>query len=378
VFFMPFALTTWLLGLLSIAMLGGGGYLLYAWLVGAAVGTAYLVASAAMLVLSLLGRPLVLWLFRRPGPDEPSDGPLGEVRHVVRPDGTVLWVELHGPVGAPLLLMTHGWGTSSALWYYAKRHLAGRHRLVLWDLPGLGGSTQPRDRDFAIEKMARDLEAVLLEVGEGPATLVGHSIGGMIALTFCRLFPHHLGRRVVGLVLVDSTYTKPTRTAPLSRLVELLEKPLFVPLLHLTIWLSPLVRAMNWLSYLNGSGHLFTMVGGFAGHETRGQLEFATRFTPLASPAVLARGALAMLRYDETATLPTIPVPTLVVVGDHDRVTVPEASEHISRTVPSARLVRLRRTGHMGLLDQHARLHVALVGAESPTAPTRQPLRETV
>jgi pimeloyl-ACP methyl ester carboxylesterase len=380
VFFMPFAVPMWLFGLLAIAMLGGGAYVFYQWAIGALVGTVYLVSSVALLVMSFLGRPLVLWLFRRPGHDEPDHQRGGEVRRIARPDGTQLRVELYGPVGAPVLLMTHGWGTNSTLWYYAKRHLADRYRLVLWDLPGLGESTQPRDRDFALEKMAADLEAILDEVAEGPVTLVGHSIGGMISLTFCRLFPGHLGSRVAGLVLVDTTHTKPTRTAPLSGLMRALEKPLFVPLLYLTILLSPLVWLMNWLSYFNGTSHLFTMFSGFAGQETRGQLDFATRFTPMASPAVLARGMLAMLNYDESATLRTIPIPTLVVAGDTDRLTVPEASEHMSREIPAARLALLRQAGHMALLDHHDELHAAISQILRPTTAAtvaEPPLRHT-
>jgi pimeloyl-ACP methyl ester carboxylesterase len=256
--------------------------------------------------------------------------------------------------------MTHGWGANSTAWYYAKRDLAGSYRLALWDLPGLGLSGQPRDRVYSIDRMAADLEAVLGELGPGPVTLVGHSIGGMIALTFCRLFPQHLGRRVDALALVDTTHARPTRTIVLSGLVRALERPLFVPLLHLTIWLSPLVWAMNWLSYLNGTAHLFTMWSGFAGRETRGQLDYAARLTPMASPAVLARGMLAMLRYDESATVGAIPVPALVVVGDHDRVTVPEASRAMSRAIPAGRLAVLAGAGHMGVLDQHQQLHEAL------------------
>jgi pimeloyl-ACP methyl ester carboxylesterase len=110
---------------------------------------------------------------------------------------------------------------------------------------------------------------------------------------------------------------------------------------------------MNWLSYFNGSTHLQTILSGFTGQESRGQLDFAARFTPLCSPAVLARGMLATFTYEETATLPTINVPTLVLTGHLDRVLVPEASRIISEAIPSASLVTLQPAGHMGLLEQH-------------------------
>jgi pimeloyl-ACP methyl ester carboxylesterase len=132
-----------------------------------------------------------------------------------------------------------------------------------------------------------------------PVILVGHSIGGMTTLTFCRLFPEALRTRVAGLVLVHTTYTNPVRTTTLARLNTLLERPVLVPLLHLMIWLAPLVRVMNWLSYLNGSSHLSTKLSGFAGTETWQQVDFVSRYGLYLSPAVLARGCLgccAMMR----------------------------------------------------------------------------------
>ncbi len=364
----------WLLWLLSVVLLGGGLYLIWAWYVGVLVGTAYLVGGVAMTLLTFFGRPLVL-LFVRPGRDEPR-AIRADAAEITRPDGSMLHVETCGPVDVPPLVLTHGWGTNSTVWYYVKRHLAGRFRLVLWDLPGLGESRGPADNDYRLEKMAADLEAVVARV-ERPAVLVGHSIGGMILLTFCRLFPQHLGTRVVGLVLVDTTYTNPLATTTASGLLRALQKPVVEPLLHLTIWIAPLVWLMNWLSYLNGAGHLASKLTGFAGHETRGQLDFATLFTPTASPAVQARGALAMLRYDATTTLPTIPVPVLVLAGHLDRMTIPEAARYIRDHVPAGQYVELRPGGHMSILETNEQFD-QLVGefaAACSAAPAATPHR---
>ena len=184
---MPLGLLfSWLLGLLSLTILGGGLYLLWAWYVGLVVGTSYLVASLVMLVLAFTGRWLVL-LFHPAGPDEPVAARTDAVQRIGRPDGTELQVELYGPVDGPVLLFTHGNGTNSTVWYYAKRHLGERFRLILWDLPGLGQSEGPKDKDHHLEKMAGDLEAVLQCDTDGPVALVGHSIGGMVIQTFCML-----------------------------------------------------------------------------------------------------------------------------------------------------------------------------------------------
>ena len=101
---------------------------------------------------------------------------------------------------------------NSTEWHYLKRELTDQFRLIVWDLPGLGLSTRPDNRDYSLENLARDLEAVLGLADGRPAILLGHSIGGMITQTFCRLFPESLGTRVKGLVLAHTTYTNPVRT----------------------------------------------------------------------------------------------------------------------------------------------------------------------
>jgi pimeloyl-ACP methyl ester carboxylesterase len=262
-------------------------------------------------------------------------------------------VEFYGPEQGPPIVLTHGWGIDSQEWRYVRRHLADHHRLILWDLPGLGRSSQPTNRDYSLEKMAHDLDAVVELAGGRPVTLVGHSIGGMIILTYCRLFPEALGSRVSGLVLAHSTYTNPVKTTSWAAFYTALQKPLLEPLLHLTIALAPLVRLMNVLSYLNGSAHRSTDRSSFSGRETREQLDFMARYTAKDSPAVLARGMLAMFGYDATGTLGTIPVPSLIVTGGRDPVTLAEASVTMAETIPRATLLRLDEAKHAGHFEFH-------------------------
>jgi len=288
---------------------------------------------------------------------DPKSDRGGEVHTIRRPDGTVLRVECHGPPDAPPMVLTHGWGADSTAWYYSKLELAKRFRLIVWDEPGLGLSKKPDDNDFRLEKMAADLGAVLTLAGGRPAVLVGHSIGGMIILTFCKLFPDALGPRVSGLVLAHTSYTNPVRTTKMAALCTALEKPVLVPLLHLTIWTWPLVIAMNWLSLINGSAYRSTKDSSFGGTETPGQVEFVARFLPTARPDVVARGMFGMLAYDATAALATIPIPALVIVGDQDTTTVPEAGHFMAKNIPKAELATLAPAKHMGLIEHHGRFN---------------------
>ncbi|MGI2902643.1 alpha/beta hydrolase [Tolypothrix sp. VBCCA 56010] len=55
---------------------------------------------------------------------------------------------------------------------------------MVWDLPGLGKSSRPKNNDYSVEKYARDLETVVAIAGDKPVFLLGHSMGGIITLTF--------------------------------------------------------------------------------------------------------------------------------------------------------------------------------------------------
>jgi pimeloyl-ACP methyl ester carboxylesterase len=316
-------------------------------------------------LVALGGGRLVYPLRWRAGGHEPGPRQAGTVHHLTRPDGTVLHLESDGPPDAPPLLCTHGWGVTSAQWQVWQPLVGPQCRLVVWDLPGLGRSTRPTTADYSLEKMAQDLEAIITFLGPRPVLLVGHSIGGMILLTLCRLFPEALGARVCGLVLVHTTYTNPVRTTARCRLYTVLQKPVLEPLLHLTIALSPLVWFLNVLSSLNGSAHASTARQSFAGTQTRAQVTFVTRCLLQLSPAVVARGMFGMLHYEATTTLATLTVPVLLVAGDQDTTTVPDASTFMRAAIPGAQLTTLTPAKHQGLLEHHAQFTqvVATFGA---------------
>ncbi len=406
--FMPFQIVgIWLRGLLALTILGGGIALIRQWErdrhvvvqpveraipdapdataarhvetipLGFNRPTAELLGGLTLLFLGLGGGSLAYPLLRRTGHDDPKAERTGEVHHIQRPDGSDLHVECYGPADAPPIVLTHGWGANSTEWYYAKKHLAGKYRLIVWDLPGLGQSTRPTNNDYSLENLAQDLHAVLGVAGGRAALLLGHSIGGMIMLTFCRLHPEALGPRVSGLVLVHTTYTNPVKTTKYRELWTALQGPVVVPLCHLMIWLSPLVWVMNWLSYFNGSAHRSTDKSSFCQTESRGQLDFATRFMPKAWPGVLARGMLGMLRYDAAETLGTVTVPALVIAGDQDETTNPDASVVMAEAIPRTELVTLAPGKHMGLIEHHTRF-VEVVDAFAQSVARREPITSKI
>jgi hypothetical protein len=92
----------------------------------------------------------------------PKDSRKGAtISQLGRPDGSQLRVECYGRQDAPRIILTHGWGANSTEWDYLKKELADEFRLIVWDLPGLGRSTRPTNRDYSMENLSRHLEAVL-------------------------------------------------------------------------------------------------------------------------------------------------------------------------------------------------------------------------
>jgi pimeloyl-ACP methyl ester carboxylesterase len=372
----------WFLGLLSWVLLGVGIYLGHRWYqqawsydfnfqrsyfdpdIGYNRQTLLLSVAACLLFLVLGGglivRGILSLLAKAKNPNGASELPKksregATSSQMDRPDGSQLRVECYGRESAPPIILTHGWGANSREWDYLKKELSDEFRLIVWDLPGLGRSRRPSNRDYSMENLSRHLEAVLALAGVQPAILLGHSIGGMITLTFCRLFPKALGNRVRAIALVQTTYTNPLRTTNMAGLFTALERPVLIPLLHLTIWLSPLIWLSNVMSYLNGSSLLSTKSSGFAGTETWEELDFVARFQLQASPAVMARGMLGMLRYDATSVLKDIKIPALVLAGDRDPVCKSEASKRMQRDIPGAQLTHLIPAKHMGLIEHHTR-----------------------
>lgn len=315
-----------------------------------------LIFALAILVIFTLGRFLFKFILGKKGSDEPHELRSEEILRLDRPEGHTLHIEFYGPKEAQPVIMIHGWSSDSTQWYYFKKHLSPSYRLILIDLPGLGKSGKPENKDYSLAKFARDLDAVIDLAGVKKPILLGHSIGGMTILTYCKLFSSKLHQRVAGLVLVHTTYTNPVRTSILSGLLTALQKPVLTPMAHLMIAFAPLLQVMNWMKYFNGSMHINNHITGFGGTETRGQLNLASFLTTISPVDVVARGTLAMFDYEATAVLPTIRIPVLVIAANKDKLTKKEASEYMAGQIPQAELVILQPCGHMGPTERNAEM----------------------
>jgi len=116
----------------------------------------------------------------------------------------------------PTVVLVHGLGSQMQHWLPTARLLARHHRVVLVELPGHGLAPMPTP--FTLEQAAMALDGAIRDATDGPVTLVGHSLGGLVAAQEALDHPE----RVRGLVLIE-TALKPqvplaTRDLLMSRL----------------------------------------------------------------------------------------------------------------------------------------------------------------
>jgi pimeloyl-ACP methyl ester carboxylesterase len=321
-----------------------------------------LYGAIALTAYSFFGKFPISWILSkfRKNEDEPKQEHSKYREQLKRPDGSVINIEFIGDKKLQPILFVHGWNENSTAWYYQKKKFSKTHYIILIDLAGLGKSKRPDNKDFSLQKMAADLEAVIEHLQLSKAVLWGHSIGGMTILTYCCQLSKNLEQRVKGIILQHTTFSNPTYTSILSGLLRAIQKPVLYPICYIMIALSPIFWLSKWMSYMNGNMLISTRFLTFAGTQTPSQLDFISRLSAMAPPSVFARGMLGMMKtYDVSRDIHKLTIPTLIFGAKYDRLTKPEASEHMDKNIPNAQLIILSPAGHQGLIERHTETNEA-------------------
>jgi pimeloyl-ACP methyl ester carboxylesterase len=238
--------------------------------------------------------------------------------------------------GEPLVVV-HGAGTSSAIWHRVTPRLAGGgRRVVAPDVPGYGGSPAAGP-GFALEEVTDDLAAGLQEAGvEAPYDLVGHSMGGAIAILLAARHPE----RVQRLVLVA-----PAGLAALPRVVAGVLGAVAAPFAHARRAVAtPLAgNALVRRLALAGVARDGARVPAVHARAVLASSAGATRIGP-----GLASAATADLR----DALTRVGAPLGLVWGQHDPVIPPRRIEVIRRVRPDVELRVVPDTAHAPMLER--------------------------
>jgi len=256
-----------------------------------------------------------------------------EHRVVRTPDGAQLAVwdlEGDGP-DAAVVVLPHCWGCSHEIWLPVTRRLRDRgHRVVLYDQRGHGASTRGT-APLAIETLAHDLAHVLETQDVSDAVLAGHSMGGMTIMSLAAHRPEVMKARARAAVLVATSAHDP-RGQSFPQAARLASS--FIA--------SPVVtRSMR-----SANGHRFVR-GAFGADPLHSHLVLTRDLFAGCDPSVRGGWLAAMTEMNLLEGIAGMEVPTTVMVGSRDTLTVPARAAVIASTVPGARLITLEKRGHM-------------------------------
>jgi pimeloyl-ACP methyl ester carboxylesterase len=236
----------------------------------------------------------------------------------------------HRDVGeGPPLVLLHGFLCDSRCWRPQLADLSDRFRVLAWDAPGAGSSSDPPD-PFTTTDWAQCLAGFLLDVvGIERAQVLGLSWGGILAQEFYRLYPD----RVLTLILCD-TYAGWKGSLPESACKKRLER------CFLESWLSAEEFVPRWVP------EFFTEAASPDLKEVMSAV--VSEFHPLGFRLMAKSSADT----DTSDLLPNIEVPTLLVWGDDDRRSPMNIAEQFREVIPNAELAIIANAGHLSNMEQ--------------------------
>lgn len=240
--------------------------------------------------------------------------------------------------GEKCIVLLHGYLESLLVWEEFVPLLYKQLRVITLDLPGHGIS-EVKGELHSMEYLADVVKGALDALGIARCTLVGHSMGGYIALAFCERYPE----RLEGLVLLSSTPNADTPEKAENRRREI-----------------TLVKA--------GKKEQLAHVAPAAGFAEQNRLRLKDAIEDLTEQVFLTEeeGIVALLngmieRKDRNEMLRKSAVRQLFILGKKDNYIPLEAAEKLAANHPQAQVIWLEESGHMGFLEEPEKTAQALL-----------------
>lgn len=239
--------------------------------------------------------------------------------------------------GAPVVLI-HGYPFNRSLWNEQVEALSGKYRVVAPDLRGFGESDSSSG-PVTMNRMAQDVAQLMDQLDIPQAVIGGLSMGGYVALAFCKQFPE----RVRAVVLADTRAQADTEEAKKTR-AEQAEKALSEGMAGIADAMLPKLLTPDTVS-------------------KRPEVVKRIRDMMLKTKPEGAAGALLGMaqRDDQTEFISSIKVPALIIAGREDAITPPADSEAMHAKIAGSRLIVIENAGHVSNLEQTQQFNDALL-----------------
>ncbi|MGO9321960.1 MAG: alpha/beta fold hydrolase [Solirubrobacteraceae bacterium] len=260
----------------------------------------------------------------------------------------------------PVLLLIHGMAGTCENWEAVIEPLAQRHTVIAPDLPG-HGSSEPGGGDYSLGSLAAVLRDLLITLGHDRATLVGHSLGGGIAMQFAYQFPEIAER----LVLVSSGGLGP-EVSPVLRAAALPGADLFIAATASPgrIVGSALASGLAAIG-LRPNADLTEVARGYA---SLADPQRRSAFLATLRAVVGTEGQRVEAR-DRLYLAEGVPV--LIIWGRRDRMIPVAHGEHAHEAISGSRLEIFDGTGHMPQLEAPGRFVAVLERFLEETEPAQ-------
>jgi pimeloyl-ACP methyl ester carboxylesterase len=260
----------------------------------------------------------------------------------------------------PVIVLIHGITGSSDTWLDIIDELAEEHTVVAPDLLGHGESAKPRG-DYSLGAYASGLRDLLAALGHDRATVVGHSLGGGVAMQMAYQFPE----RVERLVLVSS--------GGLGREVNMLLRAAALPGSELVL---PLITARGIVDWTNAVAGFFGRLGLRPGADLEEIWRGFSSLSDVEARAAFVHTLRTILdpggqRVNATDRLYlAAEMPSLIVWGERDPVIPFAHGLQASEAMPGSRLVSFPDAGHFPHRDNPRRFTRALLDFMDETDPS--------
>lgn len=272
-------------------------------------------------------------------------------------DGSSLYVREIGK-GPRVVILHGGWGKEHSYMVNGFRSLADSFRLVFYDQRG--SLRSPCDSGITLDRHVRDLDELRRALGDSSMMLVGHSMGGYLAMEYAARYPE----RVRGLALLASAPAEGSIADMTSGLVESTLKRWsrseVVAELRRNGITEEIQRALDHTLQSSGAKSAPTPQQRAIWHRiTQGAINLydATKWRRIDgalyyAPRAAQQAAESMpATWDHTAALAKLSIPILVLHGDDDFLPI-ELHRRWVKRVPNARLEAVANAGHLIWIDE--------------------------
>ena len=262
-------------------------------------------------------------------------------RHSLNIDGLNMVYSVDGDESAPPLIMIHGWGSFKGVWRTTIPALKDRYRCIAVDLIGFGDSDNPPHPNVTIPKQAERIKVLIDTLGYNKVSIIGHSMGGQIALYLAsQLIPERIEKLVN---VAGVAHAKLTQAA--ERDLSTIKLAQYIPALFISarLWCHTRLYARlfcsHWIYDLDNPDLKFWREDRYSSLRPKSHRSMYPAWE-------------AITTCDLSDHLAKVTASSLTIFGKEDNVVPIESGYITDKHIPNHQIVLIDKCGHFSMYEQ--------------------------